>query len=48
MVDGMLRRITWKSVRFAGELVVPVPLDASISSILRQPVAVLSAEFGPN
>ena len=28
VVDGMLRRNAWKSVRYAGELVVPEPVDA--------------------
>ena len=28
VVDGMLRRTAWKSVRYVGELVVPDPLDA--------------------
>ena len=28
MVDDMLRRAAGKSVRYAGELVVPEPLDA--------------------
>ena len=27
MVDGMLRQFARKSVRYAGELVVPEPLD---------------------
>ena len=28
MADGMLRRTAWKSVRYAGKLVVREPLDA--------------------
>ena len=28
MVDGMLWRTAWKSACYAGELVVPEPLDA--------------------
>ena len=28
VVDGMLWRTTWKSVRYAGELIAPEPLDA--------------------
>ena len=28
VVDGMLRRSAGKSVRYAGELIVPEPLDA--------------------
>ena len=28
MVDGMLRRYAGKSARYAGELIVPEPLDA--------------------
>ena len=28
MVDGMLRRTAGKSVRYAGEMLVPEPLDA--------------------
>ena len=28
VVDGMPWRTSWKSARFAGELVVPEPLDA--------------------
>ena len=28
VVDGMLWRTAWKSTRYAGELIVPEPLDA--------------------
>ena len=47
MVDGMLRRIAERSVRYAGELVVTRASSSSsaTSSILRQPVSILSAEF---
>ena len=47
MVDGMLWRTAGKFTRYAGELVIPDPLDTVRRHLpfLPQPVVILSTEF---